>query len=700
MKKTKKIIALLTAALLSTLPFFAQEALTITQDDIYIVAGDENGPSKNGDGMHLYIRKKDGINSIMLVESSSAKDVTNYAYRATEYNKINGDEKRILDGEFLDSESSKYSLISSTVEKNKKFGQAFHIYIPKTLVYGYPWTRHGTVTVDDGFLVNIRTFGAKYCDYDGGFKDNNFMISKPAAKTATKKASKNQKSETKQAEEKDSQNKTVEKKSDSKISDEVTKKSAQPEKNPATEKSSTKSSASEKKTVQKSKNNILEDILEIPPEPFVEDEVIENSTDLEAERLAKEEADRLEAERLAKEEAARLEAERLAKEEEERIEAERLAKEEAERLEAERLAKEEAARLEAERIAKEEAERLEAERLAKEESDRLEAERLAKEEAEKLEAERLEKEEAERLEAERLAKEEAERLEAERLAKEEAERLEAERLAKEESDRLEAERLAKEEEERLEAERLAKEEEERLEAERLAKEEAEKAKKSDFGISYADVKGKGGIKNLLVSTTEITQATYREVTGSNNSHNRGANFPTDSISWYDALVFCNTLSIKSGLTPCYSIGGSTNPDDWGEAPAQNDSTWNKVKLNSKANGYRLLTEEEWEFVAKGGINKEKTKYSGSKDIGTVGWYLKNSDAKSSAVAQKKENSLGIFDMTGNLFEWVWEASGKYATQKGGSFSSNENACTIENSETCQRWSRRFENGLRICRLAD
>ena len=118
-------------------------------------------------------------------------------------------------------------------------------------------------------------------------------------------------------------------------------------------------------------------------------------------------AQQIEAERLAAEEAARIEAERLAAEEAARIEAERLAAEEAARIEAERLAAEEAARIEAERLAAEEAARIEAERLAAEEAARIEAERLAAEEAARIEAERLAAEEAARIEAERLAAEEA-----------------------------------------------------------------------------------------------------------------------------------------------------------------------------------------------------------------------------------------------------------------------------------------------------
>ena len=487
----------------------SQESLTITKDDIYIVQGDENGPSKNGEGMHLYIRKKSGINSVMLVESSSTKDVTNYAYRATEYNKINGDEIRILDGKVLESEYAKYSLISSTVEKNEKFGEAFHIYIPKIVVYGYPWARSGTIDTEEGLLVNIRSFGAKYCDYSNGFKDNNFMISKSKQKKSDKKVT--EQKQTKKEE-----------------------KIAIPQVNNEPEFITEPEEVKKPVTKKTEKKSIVDDVLELPPEPSVEDEIIEDKTAeierarkeaerlaqeeaarIEAEKLAQEEAARAEAERLAQEEAARAEAEKLAQEEAARAEAERLAQEEAARIEAEKLAQEEAARAEAERLAQEEAERTEAERIAQEEAARAEAEKLAQEEAARIEAEKLAQEEAARAEAEKLAQEEAARIEAEKLAQEEAARIEAEKLAQEEAARAEAERLAQEEAVRIEAERLAQEEAARIEAERLAQEESSNTESENldesnetFGIEYAFVKGKGSIKDLYISTTEINGKSY------------------------------------------------------------------------------------------------------------------------------------------------------------------------------------------------
>ena len=129
-------------------------------------------------GYLLFIRQKEGVNSVMLTETTKDPSgvESNYAYRAAAYNPINGDEKRMLNGEFLVSDYSKNSLIDSTVQADAKLGNAFCIYIPTTLVYGYPWSRNGTVEISKGTFINIRTFEMPYGDYTGGFLDNPFMF--------------------------------------------------------------------------------------------------------------------------------------------------------------------------------------------------------------------------------------------------------------------------------------------------------------------------------------------------------------------------------------------------------------------------------------------------------------------------------------------------------------------------------------------
>ena len=129
-------------------------------------------------GFHLFVRKKDGIESVLLTETTKdpAGIEANYAYRAPEWNPVNGNEIRMLNGERLVSPSARYSIIDSTPEADAQFGSAFHLYIPSTMVYGYPWTRNGTVKITRGTFINIRAFGAQYGDYSGGFDDNPFMF--------------------------------------------------------------------------------------------------------------------------------------------------------------------------------------------------------------------------------------------------------------------------------------------------------------------------------------------------------------------------------------------------------------------------------------------------------------------------------------------------------------------------------------------
>ena len=155
--------------------------------DLTIEAADLRIEEYPDGGYLLFIRQKEGVNSVMLTETTKDPSgvESNYAYRAATYNSINGDEKRMLNGEFLVSEYSKNSLIDSTVQTDAKLGKAFCIYIPTTLVYGYPWSRNGTVEISKGTFINIRTFEMPYGDYTGGFLDNPFMfdfVQKPKPK--------------------------------------------------------------------------------------------------------------------------------------------------------------------------------------------------------------------------------------------------------------------------------------------------------------------------------------------------------------------------------------------------------------------------------------------------------------------------------------------------------------------------------------
>lgn len=145
--------------------------LSITADDVYIVQSPEGG-------YHLYIRNKPDIKSVLITESTQdpAKQNPAYAYRSDTYNPINGDEQRILNGEFIPKEKKLFSLIDSSVEYATPFGAAFHIWIPFVIEYGYTWSRIAHVQVLDGTFLNIRAFAKPYADYTGGFADNPFKL--------------------------------------------------------------------------------------------------------------------------------------------------------------------------------------------------------------------------------------------------------------------------------------------------------------------------------------------------------------------------------------------------------------------------------------------------------------------------------------------------------------------------------------------
>ena len=188
--------------------------------------------------------------------------------------------------------------------------------------------------------------------------------------------------------------------------------------------------------------------------------------------------------------------------------------------------------------------------------------------------------------------------------------------------------------------------------------------------------------------------------GENPSANVGENLPVDSVNYYEAIVFCNILSRREDRTPCYVIKGETDPKKWGAIPRGRNFEWDNVVCNYDADGYRLLTAEEWMYVAQGGINKQIGEYAGSDDVGAAAWYLDNSWETSHPVALKEKNPCGLYDMSGNLSEFVFGPSGekvKSACLKGGNYTSEDKQCKIKAKEGIEPWVGSPTNGLRICR---
>jgi len=324
-------------------------------------------------------------------------------------------------------------------------------------------------------------------------------------------------------------------------------------------------------------------------------------------------------------------------------------------------------------------------------------------------------ERAKRLEEEFREKLRFEEEEQQRKIEEEKRRKEEERRkAEEERKRRQEEQQRKEEEERAERERI------RIEQERIAA--AEKARKKKLmlriglGVTsliililvYAGVKellynikynselsngfvlvegkkfeheGKSWTK-FEIAKIEVTQELWESVMGSNPSNFKGSKRPVEEVSWYDAVEFCNKLSEKEGLQKAYSGSGGN------------------IRCDFTANGYRLPSEAEWEYVARGGNQSKGFEYSGSNDLDAVGWYEGNSGKETKKAGKKKPNELGIYDMSGNVWEWCWDLysnSGSNRVHRGGSWYRLAEYCRVAYRGDSNPDDRYYSLGFRLVR---
>ncbi len=205
------------------------------------------------------------------------------------------------------------------------------------------------------------------------------------------------------------------------------------------------------------------------------------------------------------------------------------------------------------------------------------------------------------------------------------------------------------------------------------------------------------VSDFYIDKYELTNAEWEAVMGSGG----GDNYPKAYVSWFGAIEYCNRRSLQESLPPCYSyLTYGTNPDNWPSGWNTSDQNSLNVTCDWNATGYRLPSEAEWEYAARGGLQTHGYTYSGSNDLNLVGWYSSNSGYTSHPVGQLAANELGTFDMSGNLWEWVWDIyGGSGRVLRGGDFSNFAYDCTVSYRDYGYATSSGDAFGFRICRIS-
>ncbi len=178
----------------------------------------------------------------------------------------------------------------------------------------------------------------------------------------------------------------------------------------------------------------------------------------------------------------------------------------------------------------------------------------------------------------------------------------------------------------------------------------------------------------------ISQEFYKVVTDKNPSTFKGDRLPVETVSWIDAVNFCNELSNSLGKDKCYTI----------------DSATEKVTLNSRANGFRLPTEAEWQYACQAGT--KDIRYG---ELNEVAWFKENSNNQTREVGQKKPNEWGLYDMLGNVWEWcsdIYDETvyGTYRVFRGGGWCDQERSVMATTRRRSHPFSFKIDDlGFRI-----
>ena len=210
------------------------------------------------------------------------------------------------------------------------------------------------------------------------------------------------------------------------------------------------------------------------------------------------------------------------------------------------------------------------------------------------------------------------------------------------------------------------------------------AKKSDEfvlveGGNYFNGSENEKVESFYISKIPVTQKLWKSVKGElpRGCSIKGNYKPVVGVSWNEAIEFCNALSKKENLEPVYSVGGSTILNQ-----IFTSYSWNNIKTDYFANGYRLPSSLEWAFACKGGNDSNDYAYPGSDNLNEVSWVPQVIDDSNPVkvfeelhdVALKEPNELGLYDMLGNCTEWLgdtWGESGKRYFIGGSVFEGND-----------------------------
>jgi formylglycine-generating enzyme required for sulfatase activity len=187
---------------------------------------------------------------------------------------------------------------------------------------------------------------------------------------------------------------------------------------------------------------------------------------------------------------------------------------------------------------------------------------------------------------------------------------------------------------------------------------------------------------FLLSRYPVTQDLYHEITRESPSAFPGDRRPVETVSWKEAVTFCNALSARHGSQPCYFFNGG-NED---------------IGFDAKADGYRLPTEAEWEYACKAGT--PGIRYG---ELDSIAWYKDNSGGMTHEVGMKEPNAWGLYDMLGNVWEWcsdIYDETvyGSYRIFRGGGWYDEERGCLATNRRRSHPTSFKIDDlGFRIAK---